>query len=195
MRLDDGTVLRAFALMGGYLRERGVTADVAVYGGTAVMLQFGWRNATEDVDAVIHGREAVVKDAAAYAGLTLGLADEWLNNDVGGFTPLVEGEGFLEPYGRFPPGDGPGLRVLLASPGYLCAMKLAAMERADVGDKDFRDACGLAAEAGATDVETLMDLYRRHYPDGDLGPVSLARLGDVALAAAASSAVGIGKAR
>ena len=182
MRLDDATVVEAFEVMGRYLRERDALGEIAVYGGTAVMLQFGWRKSTEDVDAVIRSaeREGVVKDAAAYAGLKLGLPDEWLNNYVGGFTPESEDDAFFATFGSYPTGEVPGLRVFVARPEYLCAMKLAAMERTDVGDKDFNDAVRLASEAGIRDVDGLKELYGTFFPDVDLDPVALARLPEVA---------------
>lgn len=182
MRLDDATVTEAFEVMGRYLRERDVLGEIAVYGGTAVMLQFDWRRSTEDVDAVIRTseREGAVKDAAAYAGLKLGLPDEWLNNYVDGFTPEDEADAFFTTFGAYPAGEEPGLRVFVARPEYLCAMKLAAMERTDVGDKDFNDAVRLAAEAGIQDVDGLKALYENFFPDGKLDAIALARLPEVA---------------
>ena len=65
--LDIGIITRAFGVMGRYLRERHTVGEIALYGGSAILLQFPWRKATEDVDAVFREPEAAVKDAAAYA--------------------------------------------------------------------------------------------------------------------------------
>jgi len=83
--VDRETVVNAFDVMGRYLRERSLIGEIAVYGGTAIMLQFRWRTATDDVDVTIRTgeRESAVKDAAALAATRLGLADDWLNNYVG----------------------------------------------------------------------------------------------------------------
>src|SRR6266581_4541003 len=66
--------------MGRYLRDQcGLVGEIAVYGGTAMLLQFPWRKMTEDVDVTIltGERESAVKDAAAFAALRLGLPDDW----------------------------------------------------------------------------------------------------------------------
>src|SRR5262249_17425139 len=86
--LSVDRVIAAFEVMGRYLRERGLLGEIAVYGRTAIILQFRWGNPTEDVDVVIRSaeRESAVKDAAAFAAIQLGLPDDWLNNYVGAFT-------------------------------------------------------------------------------------------------------------
>src|SRR6202012_2718964 len=81
--MDIETITKAFDLMGRYLRERNTIGEIAVYGGSAILLQFPWRKATEDVDATFGKTEASVKDAAAFAALELRLSDGWLNNSVG----------------------------------------------------------------------------------------------------------------
>ena len=85
-RLDTETIVRAFEVMGAYLRDRNLIGEIAVYGGTAILLQFPWRTATDDVDAVFSrgDAEASMKDAAAYAATPLRLPDDWLNNAVSG---------------------------------------------------------------------------------------------------------------
>ena len=100
-KLDTETIVRAFEVMGAYLRDRNLIGEIAVYGGTAILLQFPWRTATDDVDAVFSSgeAEASMKDAAAYAATLLRLPDDWLNNAVGGFTPESE-------FGRLLPAAG-----------------------------------------------------------------------------------------
>jgi hypothetical protein len=95
--LSVDSVIAAFDVMGRYLRERGLLGEIAVYGRTAILLQFRWGNPTEDVDVVIRAaeRESAVKDAAAFAALRLGLADDWLTNYVGAFTAEQESEWFF----------------------------------------------------------------------------------------------------
>jgi len=186
-RLDGDAIVAGFETMGRYLRERGSVGEIAVYGGTAILLQFDWRTITQDVDAVVSagGREDLVKDAAAYAGLLHDLPPEWLNNFVGGFTPLTERSEFFSAFGSYPSGEAPGLRVKLARPEYLCAMKLKALERADPQDKDFQDAVRLARETGVTDPEELNRMYADFFPDEDLPPIAQVRLPEVAAEAAA----------
>src|SRR4051794_19626642 len=68
--LDFETIVNAFDVMGRYLRDQCSTVgEIAVYGGTAMLLQFPWRRMTEDVDVTILTveREGAVKDAAVFA--------------------------------------------------------------------------------------------------------------------------------
>jgi hypothetical protein len=168
--------------MGRYLRERGLVGEIAVYGRTAILLQFHWANPTEDVDVVIRSaeRDSAVKDAAAFAALRLGLSDDWLNNYVGAFTAEKESESFFSAYGAYPQGEVPGLRVFLAKPEYICAMKLKALQRESVGDKDFDDAVGLAAELGIESADDLLDLFASYFPGENLDSTAAARLPEIA---------------
>jgi hypothetical protein len=86
-----------------------------------------------------------MKDAAAYAATLLRLPDDWLNNAVGGFTPESESDDFFLLQGDYPRGDRPGLKVFMAKPEYLCAMKLKALTRASFEDRDFNDLVELAS--------------------------------------------------
>jgi hypothetical protein len=180
--LDIDTLIRAFEAMGQYLRERELLGEIAIYGGTAILLQFDWRKTTEDVDAVIrtNEREGAVKDAVVHAALELGLPDDWLNNFVGGFTPETESELFFSAYGMYPRGGTPGLRVFLAKPEYLCAMKLKALQRGNVGDRDFEDTVRLALEIGISRADELASLFASFFPEEALDPIASARLPEVA---------------
>src|SRR6267154_3044457 len=183
MALDFEIVVNAFDVMGRYLRDQcGVVGEIAVYGGTAMLLQFPWRKMTEDVDVTIltGERESAVKDAAAFAALRLGLPDDWLNNYVGGFTPETESQAFFLTNGVYPRGEAPGLRVFLAKPEYLCAMKLKALERETVEDRDFEDAVRLGLEIGKETTDELSRLFSSFFPDEALGPNAAARLLEVA---------------
>jgi hypothetical protein len=180
--LSVDSVIAAFDVMGRYLRERGLLGEIAVYGRTAIIMQFRWGSATEDVDVVIRSaeRESAVKDAAAFAAIQLGLPDDWLNNYVGAFTAEREFESFFSAYGAYPQGETPGLRVFLATPEYICAMKLKALQRETIGDKDFEDAVRLAAELGIESMDGLLHLFASYFPGESLDRVATARLPEIA---------------
>jgi hypothetical protein len=180
--LSVDNVIAAFEVMGRYLRERGLVGEIAVYGRTAILLQFRWGNPTEDVDVVIRTaeRESAVKDAAAFAALRLGLPDDWLNNYVGAFTAERESESFFSAYGAYPQGETPGLRVFLAKPEYICAMKLKALQRESIGDRDFEDAVRLAAELGIETADDLRHLFASYFPGESLDRTAAARLPEIA---------------
>jgi hypothetical protein len=179
--LSVDSVIAAFEVMGGYLRERGLVGEIAVYGRTAILLQFRWGNPTEDVDVVIRTaeRESAVKDAAAFAALRLGLSDDWLNTYVGAFTAETESDSFFSAFGAYPRGETPGLRVFLAKPEYICAMKLKALQRETIGDRDFEDAVRLAAEVGVESTDDLLRLFASYFPGESLDPTAAARLPDI----------------
>jgi hypothetical protein len=176
--MDADTITEAFGVMGRYLRERNTVGEIALYGGSAILLQFPWRKATEDVDAVFREPEALVKDAAAYAAIALNLPDEWLNDAVGGFTSETEQDGFFLLHGDYPKGEKSGLRVFLAKPEYLCAMKLRALTRESYHDKDFNDLVGLAIAAGITSEAALKELFSSFFPTEEIDPVAAARIPD-----------------
>jgi hypothetical protein len=90
----------------------------------------------------------VVKDAAAFAGLALD---------------------FFSTFGSY-------LRVFLARPEYLCAMKLKALQRETLDDRDFQDAVRLAKEIGVSSEGQLRDLHAAFYPGETLDPAAAARL-------------------
>ncbi|GJE58889.1 hypothetical protein [Methylobacterium trifolii] len=177
---DRDRLLRAFEMLGADLAERGVFVELAVYGGGALMLQFAWRRATEDVDAVV--REGY--DAAALGPSVLrvaermGIEPDWLNNAVGMFTPLTEDDTLFALSGSYPSGTAPGLRTVIAAPHYLLAMKLQALRNLDRGTRDLTDARALAAHLGITDREALTRLYVSIY-DEDPPEEALSRFGAV----------------
>jgi hypothetical protein len=180
--MDAETVIRAFEVMGRYLRDRQVLGEVAVYGGSAILLQFDWRKTSEDVDAVvIDGRhESEVKQAVEHAADVLGLPRDWLNNWVGMYTRLAEQPDDFKALGTYPTGENPGLRVVAAKPEYLCAMKLKALERETLDNRDFEDAVGLGAEIGIETADDLTRLYESFFPDEELSPVASTYLPQVA---------------
>ncbi len=158
--LDRTRLKEAFGLLGEDLARRGLFLEIAVYGGSALVLQFAWRQTTQDVDAVVTTSydERLLAPSLAVVASALDLSGDWLNNAVGMFTPLHEDASLFEFAGEYPQ-DRPGLRVLLARPTYLLAMKLKALSSFDRGERDLADARALAATLGIDAIATLEDLY------------------------------------
>jgi hypothetical protein len=159
--LDRDVLSRAFDLLGADLARRGLFVEIAVYGGSAIMLQFAWRRGTEDVDAVVRdGFDArALRPSVAWVAGRMNLAPDWLNDAVGMFTPLQEDDSLFQACGTYPAGSEPGLRVLLARPAYLLAMKLKALSSLDRGDRDLADARALATHLGIASEDALLSLY------------------------------------
>lgn len=162
--LNRKTLATAFALMGEYLRDRKVLGEIAVYGGSAIMLQFEWRASTIDVDARItdastHGK---VQSAVWYAADRLGLGRSWLNEAVTQYLSREETPRDLIPMGYYPDYGNPGLRVVVATPRYLLAMKLMAVDRRE---QDLEDAANLAMEIGLETYDEMLALIGAFYPN------------------------------
>jgi hypothetical protein len=125
--LDRATLERIFRRLGERLAARGVVADLYVFGGAAMAVEFDARRTTRDVDALFVPHGIVWEEAKAVAA-EFGLPEWWLNE---------QGSAYVAPGGD--PGkrvvfDHPGLRVSAASPEHLLAMKVHAGRRRDLDD-------------------------------------------------------------
>jgi hypothetical protein len=69
-RLTLDEIKQAFSIMGEFLRDEKTVGEIAVYRGSAILLQFRWRASTQDVDAVVvsDGNHGLVRQAADQAG-------------------------------------------------------------------------------------------------------------------------------
>jgi len=116
--LTASGIRRLFGLLDAELADAGVAGELHLVGGAVMCLALGARDATRDVDALFRpARE--VRRAAARVAERAGVPENWLNDAVKGFLgPANEFEPFLEL---------PHLRVFVASPRYLLAMKCVAM--------------------------------------------------------------------
>lgn len=134
------------AEVGAALDERGVRGDMFVVGGAAMALAYNTRRATRDIDAVFEPK-AVIYEIAAVVGARHGLDEGWLNDGVKGLLPGDDPDAreLLEL---------PGLRVLVASPRYLLALKVAAARV----DRDADDIRRLAELCDARTPQDILDL-------------------------------------
>jgi hypothetical protein len=180
--LDRETIERAFRLMGEYLLDRKALGEIAIYGGSAILLQFDWRKASRDVDARVTSERShgLVIDAAANAATQLGLPRSWLSENVTMYTRRGEGEADRVSLGLYPSPERFGLRVTAAKPSYILAMKLKALQRATIDDRDYEDAVNLSVECGVSSVDELRDVFRQFFPDEDLPPRAGLRLDELA---------------
>lgn len=81
--------------------------------------------------------------------------------------------------GMYPETGNPGLRVVVAKPEYLLAMKLSALQRETSGDRDFEDARRLAIELGAVSIDDLEKVYFDYFPSDPLPDRARRRLSDL----------------
>lgn len=151
MRREE--IVAALTALGARLSERGIDGELYVVGGAAIAIAFDARRATRDVDAIFEPKQAVYA-AADEVGDELGLPPGWLNDGVKGFVagPDDAAATVLEV---------PGLRVLVASPRILLAMKVLA-HRIGEDDEDIRL---LASELGLTDAASVLAVAEQVYGD------------------------------
>jgi hypothetical protein len=116
--LTSQDILRLFELLDAELSNRKVEGELYLVGGAVMCLVLEARDATKHVDALFKPTR-LVREAAARVGAKVGVDSTWLNDAVKGYlSPRGDFDSFLEL---------PNLRVFVAPPRYLLAMKCAAM--------------------------------------------------------------------
>lgn len=126
--LDTRDIRRLFELLNKALRDEGIEGELFVVGGAVMCLAYAARPSTQEVDAFFRpARE--IRTAAARVAVEAGLSPDWLNDGV---------KGFLGERGKFAPFlELDHLRVMVAQPEYLLAMKCLAMRiGAEFHDED-----------------------------------------------------------
>lgn len=78
-------ILNAFEEIGRIAKEQGILLDMGVYGGSAIALQWEFRQSTRDVDIVVFGDPKFLREAAAVVASRHGWPENWINDAVKGF--------------------------------------------------------------------------------------------------------------
>jgi hypothetical protein len=167
---DRDALLDAFDAIGRAAVAAGTKLQIAVYGGSALMLASNFRFATEDVDVSKLERplpgwlEQVVKDIAGKNGW----AEDWFNDGVAFHlsSRADRAADHLE-FGTFPrDGTPPGLVVSVPTAEYLLALKLKAARVNDPlrGEAERLDILNLMRVVGISDVEDAIALLGRYFP-------------------------------
>ena len=132
-----------------YLRElakeyrklggKNMPAEVILIGGASILANYGFRNMTYDMDAIISASSAI-KDAINHVGDKYGLPNGWLNTDFArtkSYTPkLAEYSVYYKTFSGV-------LTVRTISAEYLIAMKLKSGRRYK---NDISDVVGIISE-------------------------------------------------
>lgn len=116
--LTQADLRRLLELLNAELRSSQTEAELFVVGGAVMCLAYAARPSTQDVDALF--RPAVkVREAAARVAALAHVSPDWLNDGV---------KGFMSAQGDFAPFlELDHLRVMVAQPEYLLAMKCMAL--------------------------------------------------------------------
>jgi hypothetical protein len=145
-----------FTDLGARLERRGVTGEVLVFVGAAMILAFNARAATRDIDAVFAPGDAV-RTAADEVAQQHGLPRSWLNNQASSYLSLSAAEG------KVPAFEAGGLRVYALAPQQLLAMKvLAGRPQQDAQDIRF-----LIDHLGLRTSREVLNLLGSIYPSQD----------------------------
>jgi len=151
-------IMRALRRLGELALAEGLTLEICLYGGTAFMLAYGNRTATQDVDASINPREHGLRLSKQVAR-DLGLEEKWLNDEVGKFFAPVGARRKL-------PLEIPGLRLYVATPSYLLAMKALACRRPGPGRRgDLQDLKFLIHKMEIKSLDEIQAHIDRFYPE------------------------------
>jgi hypothetical protein len=147
-------IRRLFDLLNAALRSEGIEGELFVVGGAVMCLAYTARPSTQDVDALFRPARQI-RLAAARVAVEAGLPPDWLNDGV---------KGFLSERGEFAPFiELDHLRVMVAQPEYLLAMKCLAMRiGAEFHDED--DVRYLLRHLDIRTYEQAVAVITRYYP-------------------------------
>ena len=138
----------------------GAEGELYLVGGAVLCLALDARDATRDIDAFFKPTK-IVREAALRVAAKEGVPDTWLNDAVKGFlSPRGDFDAFL---------DLPNLRVFVAQPAYLLAMKAAAM-RLGEEFRDLEDVRFLLRYLDITTVEEALTVVTRYFDEAQLMP-------------------------
>ena len=126
---------REYKKLGG----KNMPAEIILIGGAAVIENYGFRDMTTDIDAVISA-SSVMKDAVNRVGDRLGLPNGWLNDD---FKKTESYSRYLSEVSVFYKSFYGVLNVRTVSAEYLIAMKLKAGRKYK---NDLSDVIGILFE-------------------------------------------------
>lgn len=133
------TYLKELAKQLRKLNGKAMPAEITLIGGASIIINYGFRDSTYDVDALIHASSAM-KDAINYVTDTLGLPNGWLNEDfknTRSYTPrLVNYSKYYRTFSNV-------LTVRTITGEYLVAMKLMAYRQYK---HDISDIVGILRE-------------------------------------------------
>lgn len=152
--LSEKDIRRLLDLLNAELRKSGVKGELYLVGGAVMCIAFHARPATRDVDGFFVPAARVREAAARVAGET-GLEVGWLNDAV---------KGYLSEQGEFAPFlELDHLKVMVAQPEYLLAMKCLAMR---IGQEfhDEEDVRYLLRHLNISTYDAATEMISRFYP-------------------------------
>ena len=160
IRLTKADIRRLFALLDAELAAQEIHGELYLVGGAVMCLALDARDSTRDVDAMFRPARAI-REAAVRVASKAGAPETWLNDAVKGYlSPRGEFDDFL---------DLPHLKVFVARPEYLLAMKCASSR---LGEEfhDLDDVRYLLRYLDIAKVDDALAIVGRYFDEEQLLP-------------------------
>jgi hypothetical protein len=167
---DRDALLDAFDRIGRAAVDAGTKLQIAVYGGSALMLASNFRFATEDVDVskLDHPLPEWLATVVQKLAQQNHWHQDWFNDGVAfHLSPLADSAADHLEFGTFPRDGTPaGLAVSVPSAEYLLALKLKAFRITDPlrGETERLDILNLMSVVGISTVNDAIGLLGRYFP-------------------------------
>jgi hypothetical protein len=168
--LDKATIETAFDEIGRRAVSEGVVLDMAVCGGSCLILASNIRLASEDVDAVYLNNADIARSIVRKVTIANQLGEDWLNQAAKQFLfPRFNPEPNLIEFNNYPRNEAiKGLRIFTPTPEYMLAMKILANRSSDDLSKNLTDTTDAVALMRLTKIDTyekIVDLMQQCYPN------------------------------
>jgi hypothetical protein len=137
------------------LGKMGVTGEICIVGGAAMLLGFGSRHSTRDIDALLIAPPSI-RAAVQRVAERDGLPSSWRNEAAKGFaSPMsIEAKELLKMS---------HLRIVSPSPEYILAMKCISA-RVGIDEHDKEDAKFLIQHLGVETATKVLEIVAKYYP-------------------------------
>ena len=146
---------KVLSLLNEQLLKTSVIGEVCIVDGAAMMLAFGSRASTTDIDALVMA-PASVRTAVAQVAETNDLSPSWLNDGAKGFASGQSTE--LKEILRFS-----HLRIVAPPAEYILAMKCLAA-RVGLDEHDKEDTKFLITHMGLHSPNAVLEIVEKYYP-------------------------------
>lgn len=160
VKLTSADIRALLDLLNAELAISDIAGEVYLVGGAVMCLVYGARAATRDVDAVFKP-VVLIREAAARVAAHAAVPENWLNDAVKGYLSL---RGEFDPFLELS-----HLKVLVAHPEYLLAMKCAAMR---LGEEfhDVDDVRYLLRFLNITSADDALRIVTKYFDEASLQP-------------------------
>ncbi len=163
-------LLAAFDRIGEQALANATTLEMAVYGGSALMLASRFRFSTEDADIgeIPKPWPQWLTDITQRIAVDNGWSADWLNDAVQfHLSAQAERASDHHEFGTFPSGGPPGLRVYVPTAEYMLALKLKAISRINdpvKGEQETADIQNLLRANRVKNIEEAIGILEKFFP-------------------------------